>query len=82
MKIPDIRYDVDGQMLSDAFELHSISTCFSGGSNEKRGHTSCTRPIREVISCQQPQFMGYRCTLCISHRIASSSFLSLARTIP
>jgi hypothetical protein len=44
--------------------------------------TSSTRSIKDVISCQHPQFIGYKCTLCMSHFIASFSLLSFARTIP
>ena len=44
--------------------------------------TSSTRLINEVISNQHPQLKEYTCTLRINQRIACSSFLSLARTMP
>lgn len=44
--------------------------------------TSSTRGINEVISSQQPQFIGYLCTLRMKYSIALSSFFSFAKTMP
>lgn len=46
------------------------------------GLTISTLVMAEVISSQQPQFMGNRCTLFKNHAIASSIFFSLANTMP
>lgn len=44
--------------------------------------TISTLVIADVISSQQPQFMGKRWTLFRNQAIASSVFFSLARTMP
>lgn len=44
--------------------------------------TSSILDIKDVISNQQPQFMGNRWTLRMSQYKANSSFFSFARTMP
>lgn len=62
--------------------LLSCRTCQYCASEERKRLTISTLPMAEVISSQQPQFMGKRCTLRRNQDKASSVFFSFAKTMP
>lgn len=78
----DVEYERDNVLGAMCRHLVELSWSVKHPLRDASLLTSSTRGINEVISSQQPQFMGYLCTLRIKYSMALSSFFSFAKTIP